>query len=476
MFAIPHFLFLRFSPGALVRRAAVSLMVCLPWLSADAAAPAADLYRKHCAVCHGKSGDGRTTAGSGMQPPPGDFTAPGALVTLTRERMVRSIREGRKGTAMVAWQGVLSDEEILAVTEYIRDDLMLSSYDKDASPGRKIFASNCSVCHGDKGDVAVWARSGLSPAPRNFTSDLARRELTRERMVFSVTYGRAETAMPAWVGRLKTEEIEQVVDYIRHAFLFPGGAGEPARKPEAAHDSAQPHDHNSHFDTASMNAPMPKGLTGNVVWGKQFYDRHCADCHGETGDGKGRRSEFIYPKPRNFLHPASQHKFNRSHLFDVIAEGMRGTEMPAWNKVLTDQEIANLAEYVFKTFIRPGAEPEPASHDHHDHGAPAPAPAQHDHGSPAAAPAPAQHDHAPPSVPAPAQHDHGSPAAAPAPAPAHHDHAPPPAAAPAPAHHDHAPPPAAAPAPAPHDHGSPAVAPAPEHHDHAPPAAPAREQ
>ncbi|MBF0180248.1 MAG: c-type cytochrome [Magnetococcales bacterium] len=457
MSALSHSLFWRFSMGAVARRLAVALMVCLPGMSAEAATPATDLYRKHCAVCHGKSGDGRTTAGSGMQPPPGDFTAPGALVTLTRERMVRSIREGRKGTAMVAWQGVLSDEEILAVTEYIRDDLMLSSYDKDASPGRKIFAANCSVCHGDKGDVAVWARSGLAPAPRNFTTDLARKELTRERMVFSVTYGRAETAMPAWVGRLKTEEIEQVVDYIRHAFLFPGGAGESGRKPEAAHDGTQPHDHNSHFDTASMSAPMPKGLTGNVVWGKQFYDRHCADCHGETGDGKGRRSEFIYPKPRNFLHPASQHKFNRTHLFEVIAEGMRGTEMPAWNKVLTDQEIANLAEYVFKSFIRPGAEPEPVSHDHHDHGAPAtPAPVQHDHGAPAT-PAPAQHDH---GAPAPAQHDHGAPAT---PAPAQHDHGAP--AAPAPAQHDHGAP--AAPAPAQHDHGAPAAA----QHDHGTPAA-----
>ncbi|MBF0128339.1 MAG: c-type cytochrome [Magnetococcales bacterium] len=353
------------------------ILAFLPLMPLDAA-PATQTYQKYCAVCHGKTGNGQTTAGQGMTPPPADFTAPGALVTLTRERMIQSIREGRKGTAMVAWKELLSGDEISGVADYIRESLMLSSRDKDASPGRQLFANNCSVCHGDKGDVAVWARSGLSPAPRNFTTELARQELSRERMVFSVTYGRAETAMPAWVGRLKPEEIEQVVDYIRQAFLFPGGekpaqAAQPGVQKKPSPDK---HDHN-HFEQTDMSAPMPKGLTGDLAWGKQFYNRNCADCHGETGDGKGKRSDFIDPKPRNFLHPASQHKFNRPHLFEVISQGMRGSEMPAWDKVLTDQEIANLVEYVFKTFIIAGQETDkpkishqehPASHQEHDHG------------------------------------------------------------------------------------------------------------
>ena len=68
------------------------------------------------------------------------------------------------------------------------------------------------------------------------------------------------------------------------------------------------------------------------------------------------RAIFINPKPRNFLHEASRHELNRPALFQAIAQGKLGTEMPAWNKVLNEQEIANVAEFVFQRFIRPPKE------------------------------------------------------------------------------------------------------------------------
>jgi mono/diheme cytochrome c family protein len=45
-------------------------------------------------------------------------------------------------------------------------------------------------------------------------------------------------------------------------------------------------------------------------------------------------------------------QFNRPALYAAIAQGRVGTEMPAWDKVLTPQEIANVAEFVFREFIR----------------------------------------------------------------------------------------------------------------------------
>jgi mono/diheme cytochrome c family protein len=51
--------------------------------------------------------------------------------------------------------------------------------------------------------------------------------------------------------------------------------------------------------------------------------------------------------------PAARAQFNRPALYTAIAEGRLGTEMPAWDKVLTPQEIANVAEFVFQDFIRP---------------------------------------------------------------------------------------------------------------------------
>ena len=48
---------------------------------------------------------------------------------------------------------------------------------------------------------------------------------------------------------------------------------------------------------------------------------------------------------------AARHGLDRARLYTAIAEGTRGTEMPAWDKVLTPQEIANVAEYVYRAFI-----------------------------------------------------------------------------------------------------------------------------
>jgi mono/diheme cytochrome c family protein len=44
---------------------------------------------------------------------------------------------------------------------------------------------------------------------------------------------------------------------------------------------------------------------------------------------------------------------NRPILFATISMGRLGTEMPAWSKVLSDQEIADVSEFVFRQYIRP---------------------------------------------------------------------------------------------------------------------------
>ncbi|MEO5349323.1 MAG: c-type cytochrome [Magnetococcus sp. YQC-3] len=452
-----------------------SLLLCLPLLGSaqaeDAEKPGnanafAGHYKKYCSVCHGKGGDGKSSAAQGMTPPPTDFTSSDALVGLTRERMLQSVSEGRPHTAMTAWKGVLTPEEIAGVVDYIRTTLMLASRAQDATQGRRLYARRCSVCHGDRGDVAVWARGGLVPPPRDFTTESARRELTQARMIFSISYGRPETAMPSWLGRLTAEEIEMVTSYIREAFMFPGGeeknpSPKDKKETKSGHDhgaateakSHEQHNHD-HYDAADMRLPLPKGLVGDTAWGEKFYQKNCVACHGEKGDGKGPRADFVYPKPRDFLHPSSRHKLNRAHLFEVISKGTRGTEMPAWGKVLTEQEIANLAEYLFRTFISSGEEsaPLPAAGGH-DHADPAPVTDGHDHQHP---PPPASQESKPAPATAPAGHDH--------------QHPPPPASQeskPAPVtdghDHQHPPPPASqeskpAPATAPAGH---------DHHDHA---------
>lgn len=305
------------------------------------------LYRQYCSVCHGEKGDGRSRAQGSLNPPPRDFSTPAAS-QLTRASMIAAVTNGRPGTAMTGWKTQLKPKEIEALVDYVRNTFMMASSSAGSSRGRTVYSKNCSVCHGEKGDGRSRAQGSLNPPPIDFTNPGVTATLTQDRMITSVTYGRPDTAMAGFKGRLSQADINAVVDYIRAGFMA-GSATTIANAPKPASG----HIH-KHVGTI-MSEPMPNGLKGNVAQGETFYMKNCATCHGESGDGRGPRAYFINPKPRNFLHPAAREMLNRVELFEMISEGKPGTEMPAWNKVLNPQEIANVSEFVFQRFIQPGA-------------------------------------------------------------------------------------------------------------------------
>lgn len=349
------------------------------WAGDRAATPAqqtpAALYHNYCSVCHGDKGDGQSRAQGGLKPPPRDFTTTQSAQELTRDRMIAAVKGGVPNTAMVAWKTQLTDAQIAQVVDYVRDTFMLPSIAADASRGRQIYARVCSVCHGDRGAGSMWASANLRPAPRDFSSPAAKAELTRDRMLASVAQGRPNTAMQGYATRFSREDLEAVVDYVRGSIMrvdaeggisgtHARGVPAPESKPGApkAAPSAEPHAAHNHAEhepgkggPIDMKKPMPNGLRGDAVAGGKFYEANCATCHGVKGDGKGPRAYFINPKPEVFIDPKARASMNRPFIFDAVSTGRRGTEMPAWDKVLSPQEIADVSEYVFRAFIRPGA-------------------------------------------------------------------------------------------------------------------------
>jgi len=305
---------------------------------------AEELYHDYCSVCHGDKGDGRSRAQQGLIPPPKDFTDPKLSQSLTRERMIDIVLNGSPGTAMSAWKTRLNRQKVEAIVDYVRSNFMSIAAAAPAARGEKIYAASCSVCHGDQGAGSVWASSALSPPPRDFS----KAALPREGMIAAIAYGRPGSAMPGFASQLSAEEIASVVDYIQTAFMPAAEAGgSPAAKPDiAVAPGTEEH----------LNQPMPNGLHGDPSAGEAFYLSNCATCHGTSGGGDGPRAYFIFPKPRNFLAPGPRQIFNRPALFQGIKHGVGGREMPAWGKVLTDQEIADVAEYVFQAFIQPAGQ------------------------------------------------------------------------------------------------------------------------
>jgi len=89
----------------------------------------------------------------------------------------------------------------------------------DLETGRDIFYKYCKACHGDKGTGKTFAANVLNPPPKNFTSEKSKKELTKERMIYSVKKGRKGTAMMPWESNLEEKEIRSVVYYIRKELM-----------------------------------------------------------------------------------------------------------------------------------------------------------------------------------------------------------------------------------------------------------------
>jgi mono/diheme cytochrome c family protein len=337
------------------------------------------LYHNYCSVCHGDRGDGRSRARGSLVPPPRDFTSPQSLGELTRDRMIAATAAGKPGTAMVGWSTQLGPREIEAVVDYVIDTFMKPRTLASFETGRALYARSCASCHGADGQggpAGVGPTGASVSAARNFTAPRARTDLTRERMVSTVTHGLPGTAMAGFATQMSGAEIGAVVDFVRAAFMgaspadasgtsahrgrsdvhaaVPGMAPlapAPSSAPPAGGMPASP------AVKADMSLPLPMQLVGQAARGRKFYNDNCATCHGVKGDAQGPRAYFIRPKPRNFLTADSRAQFNRPALFAGISMGRVGSEMPAWNKVISEQQIADLTEYVFQSFIRPEAGP-----------------------------------------------------------------------------------------------------------------------
>ena len=305
------------------------------------------LYHNYCSVCHGDRGDGKSRASNSLVPPPRDFTRASEL---TRETMLTIVTHGKPGTAMTGWKTQLNTKEVEAVVDYIRQTFMQLAINPTLQRGRTVYAQNCMVCHGDRGQGAP-GNLGLIPA-KDFTTPQARIELTRERMISSVTNGRANTAMAAFAGRLPTQDIEAVVDYVRVSLMLPDSnsiSGTDAHAGRSGSSKTQ----------NALATPFQNGLLGDAAKGEKTFMANCATCHGAKGDGKGPRAYSINPKPRDFIDPNFRSAFNRPAIYTSVSDGRLGSEMPAWSKVLNKQEIADVSEFVFQRFVQ--ASPKDAS-------------------------------------------------------------------------------------------------------------------
>ena len=85
---------------------------------------------------------------------------------------------------------------------------------------------------------------------------------------------------------------------------------------------------------------------------RRSTSKHCAQCHGDKGDGEGYATPHLFPKPRNFTSGKFKVRTTpngalptHQDLVNIIRRGMPYTSMPAWPN-LSDQDVSNLAYYI----------------------------------------------------------------------------------------------------------------------------------
>lgn len=125
-----------------------------------------------------------------------------------------------------------------------------------------------------------------------------------------------------------------------------------------------------------VNNPVP-ATDANIIEGMKVYTMNCAICHGAL-DKKPSvlRSSFYPPPPQLVLDPLDDPEW---HIFYAIRTGVRYTGMPAWNRVLSEDEIWKVTAFLSHLDKLPpgakqywqqsfGVSPEPpAGAEHHDH-------------------------------------------------------------------------------------------------------------
>lgn len=76
------------------------------------------VYEQRCLACHGSLGKGDGPTGKVLVPPAADFTS-AASRKKTEADLLNIIENGKPPTAMIAWKGQLSEQDIRNVLTYV---------------------------------------------------------------------------------------------------------------------------------------------------------------------------------------------------------------------------------------------------------------------------------------------------------------------------------------------------------------------
>jgi len=207
--------------------------------------------------------------------------------------------------------------------------------------GKTDFTQKCLPCHGGSvNGQGPYARQTID-RPANLNERIANfPKANPEAFHFwRVHEGVPGTAMPPWGLSLTEEDIWKIATY---EMSFVSGS---IRTVSGDVSDAEGDD----FDAQTHIKPGIAGTKADYERGKAIYGLYCAQCHGADGHGDGPASiltpgGYIKPEPANFEESGSDFT-NYGRWVWKVTKGVETTNMPVWEKALSQEEIFQVIFY-----------------------------------------------------------------------------------------------------------------------------------
>ncbi len=170
----------------------------------------AAVFGRHCAGCHGSNGGGNGPAATALTPVPRNLTT----VRLADRQLADVLWNGKPGSSMPAWND-LPTADLRGLAAYLQSlppqqpAPQLSPDDLDRA--KKLFGTQCAVCHGAGGAGDGVSAARLAPRPTNFHK-------VQPSQIYAETAlerGIRGTAMPKWGDKLNAGERRLLASYLR---------------------------------------------------------------------------------------------------------------------------------------------------------------------------------------------------------------------------------------------------------------------